>query len=223
MFVINFKNYEEISGSKAVRLAKIAEKISRRYKIKIAIAPPHHLLAEVSKVSIPVLAQHVDNVNVGSTTGFLVPEIIKKSGIIGSLINHSEHRISQMEIADLIARLKKLGMISIVCVKNVSEARKYAKFDPDYVAIEPPELIGTGRAVSKETPEVITKSAKAIAQAGNTAKLLCGAGIISGEDVTKAIQLGARGILVASGIIKAKNWNKIIKEFAIAISKSQKG
>ncbi len=223
MFIINFKNYEEISGSSAAKLAKIVEKISKKYKIKIAVAPPQHLLSEISKYSIPVLAQHLDAANVGNTTGFMVPEIVKKSKVSGSLINHSEHRIPENEITELVSKLKKLGMISVVCVKDENEAKKYAKLNPDYIAIEPPELIGTGKAVSKEKPEVITKSVIAVKEAKNSTKLLCGAGIVSGEDVAKAIQLGAKGILVASGIVKAKNWNDIIEEFALAISKNQKG
>ena len=223
MFIINFKNYEEISGVKALKLAKIAEKISKKYRIKIAVAPPHHLLADLTKCNMPVLAQHLDIENVGSTTGFMIPEIVKKSLVKGSLINHSEHRIPGKQIRELVSRLKKLGMISVVCVKDASEARKYAKLNPDYIAIEPPELIGTGKAVSKEKPEAITRSVSAVKQAKNSTKLLCGAGIVSGEDVAKAMQLGAKGILVASGIIKAKNWTHIIEEFARAISKNQKG
>ncbi|MBT4299197.1 MAG: triose-phosphate isomerase, partial [Nitrosopumilus sp.] len=31
------------------------------------------------------------------------------------------------------------------------------------------------------------------------------------------VELGSKGILVASGIIKSKNWNKIISEFAKAL------
>ena len=223
MFIINFKNYEEISGVKALKLAKIAEKISKKYRIKIAVAPPHHLLADLTKCNMPVLAQHLDIENVGSTTGFMIPEIVKKSLVKGSLINHSEHRIPGKQIRELVSRLKKLGMISVVCVKDASEARKYAKLNPNYIAIEPPELIGTGKAVSKEKPEAITRSVSAVKQAKNSTKLLCGAGIVSGEDVAKAMQLGAKGILVASGIIKAKNWTHIIEEFARAISKNQKG
>ncbi len=223
MFIINFKNYDEISGLKAAKLAKIAKKISKKYKIRIAIAPPQHALSEIAKYSIPVLAQHLDSANVGSTTGFVVPEIIKKSKIQGSLINHSERRIPEKEIKSLVLRLKKLKMISVVCVKNVNEVKKYAKLNPTYIAIEPPELIGTGKAVSKERPQVITKSVIAVKQARNSTKLLCGAGIVSGKDVSKAMQLGANGILVASGIVKARNWNAIIEEFALAISKNQEG
>jgi len=223
LFIINFKNYKEISGAKALKLAKIAEKISKKYRIKIAVAPPHHLLSEITKCNIPVLAQHLDTENVGSTTGFMIPEIVKKSLVKGALINHSEHRIPGKQIRELVSRLKKLGMISVVCVKDVSETRKYAKLNPDYIAIEPPELIGTGKAVSKERPEVITRSSSAVMEAKNSTKLLCGAGIVSGEDVAKAMQLGAKGILVASGIVKAKNWTHVIEEFARAISKNQKG
>jgi triosephosphate isomerase len=99
----------------------------------------------------------------------------------------------------------------------VSEAKKYAKLNPDYIAIEPPELIGSGKAISNERPELITKSIDAVNSANNKTKLLCGAGIVSGQDVAKAIELGSKGILVASGIIKAKNWTKIIEEFSKAM------
>ena len=121
MFVINCKNYEEISGDKIIQFIKTAEKISKKYKIKIAIAPPQHLVGLVSKSNIPILAQHVDVSKVGSTTGFIVPELLKKSKVAGSLINHSEHRISPKEISLLVPKLRELKMISILCVKDVSK------------------------------------------------------------------------------------------------------
>ncbi len=214
MFVINCKNYEEIAGEKIIKFVKTAEKVSKKYKVKIAISPPQHLIGLVANSSIPILAQHIDNYKVGSTTGFVIPELLKKSKVKGSLINHSEHRISSNEIQKLVLKLKQLKMISVVCVKDVVEVKKYAKLNPDYIAIEPPELIGSGKAVSKEKPELIEKAAEAVKSARNKTKLLCGAGIVSGEDVAKAIELGSKGILVASGIIKAKDWNNIMSEFA---------
>lgn len=217
MFIINCKNYDEVSGEKITKLIKTAQKVSRKYGIKIAIAPPQHLLSKVASSSIPILAQHVDDAKIGSTTGFVIPELLKKSKVKGSLINHSEHRITSKEIEQLVKRLKNLRMISVLCVKNVGEATKYAKLNPNYIAIEPPELIGSGKAVSKEQPELITRAAIAVKSAKNQTKLLCGAGIVSGEDVKQAMILGSKGILVASGIIKAKNWEKIIEEFAKAM------
>ena len=214
MFIINCKNYEEIAGEKIIKLAKIAEKISKKYKIKIAIAPPHHLIPLITKFGIIVLAQHLDDKKVGSTTGFMIPEIIKKSKIDGSIINHSEHRITESEIKNLVKRLKKLKLKTVVCVKNVSEAKKYAKINPTFIAIEPPELIGTGRAISTEKPQLITNSINAVQSAKNSTKLLCGAGIVSAEDVSRAVKLGSKGILVASGVIKAKNWERILSDFS---------
>ena len=214
MFVINCKNYEEIAGDKIIKFVKTAEKVSKKYKVKIAISPPQHLVGLVANSSIPIFAQHIDDSKIGSTTGFIIPELLKKSKVKGSLINHSEHRIPSKEIEKLILKLKELKMISILCVKDVAEVKKYVKLNPDYIAIEPPELIGSGKAVSKEKPDLISNAAKAVLNAKNSTKLLCGAGIVSGEDVVKAIELGSKGILVASGIIKSKNWNSTMSEFA---------
>lgn len=219
MFIINCKNYEEISGDKILKFVKIAEKASKKFKVKIAIAPPQHLIGLVSNSKIPILAQHIDNSKVGSTTGYVIPELLKKSKVNGSLINHSEHRISNEDISKIVTKLRDLKMISVVCVKDVAEVKKYSKLNPDYIAIEPPELIGSGKAVSNEKPEIIIKAADAVKSAKNSTKLLCGAGIVSGQDVSKALELGAKGILVASGIIKAKNWTKIIEEFSNAMKK----
>jgi len=217
MFIINCKNYEEISGDKIRKFIKIAEQVSKKYKVKIAISPPQHLIGLVANSSIPILAQHIDDSKIGSTTGYIIPELLKKSKVKGSLINHSEHRISSKEIEKLVLKLKELKMISIVCVKDVAEVKKYLKINPDFIAIEPPELIGSGKAISTEKPDLIQKAARIVNDSKNKTKLLCGAGIVSGEDVAKSIELGSKGILVASGIIKAKNWNKIISEFAKAL------
>jgi len=217
MFIINCKNYDEISGEKIITLAKISQRISKKYKIPIAIAPPHHLISLITKFNVIVLAQHLDDKKVGSTTGFMIPEIVKRSKINGSLINHSEHRISEKEIRNLIKRLKRLKLKTVLCVKNVNESKKYAKLNPTFIAIEPPELIGTGRAISTERPQLITKAVDGVKSAKNSTKLLCGAGIVSGKDVARAKELGSKGILVASGIVKAKNWEKIIEEFSRAL------
>jgi len=222
LFIINFKNYEEISGSNTIKLSRAASKIAKKHKIKIAVCPPQHLLSEVAKLPVTVFAQHLDTSKTGSTTGYVIPELVKKSKILGTLLNHSEHRIPSSEIEELVSRLKTLGMISIVCVKDVNEAEKYSKLNPDYIAIEPPELIGTGRAVSKERPEIITNSVNAVKKAKNSTQVLCGAGIVSGDDVSRALELGARGILVARGIVKADNWQKSIEEFALAFKKNRK-
>ena len=217
MFIINCKNYNEISGEKIIRLAKISQRISKKYKIPIAIAPPHHLIPLIVNFNVIILAQHLDDKKVGGTTGYMIPEIVKKSKINGALINHSEHRISEKEIKNLIKRLKRLRLQTVLCVKNVNELKKYLKLNPTFIAIEPPELIGTGKAISTESPQLITNAVDTVKSVKNSTKLLCGAGFVSGKDVARAKELGSKGILVASGIEKAKNWGKVIDEFSSAL------
>jgi triosephosphate isomerase len=210
--IINFKNYEEVSADKAIKLAESARQVAEKLKIEIVVAPPQPVLALIAKnIQIPVICQHVDNAKMGPSTGFVVPEIAKSYGAVGSLINHSEHRIEMSSIASLVERMRKLGMASIVCAQEPHEVVEISTLQPDFIAIEPPELIGSGRAVSKENPAIITKS---IQGAGSLSAVICGAGITDKGDVTKAMELGSQGILVASGIVKANSWEKKITELA---------
>ena len=210
--IINFKNYEEVSGDRAIKLARAAQAVAKKLKVEIVLAPPQAALALVAKnVKMPVVCQHVDGEKMGSSTGYFLPEIAKSYGAVGSLINHSEHRIEMKQIASLVERLRSLRMTSIVCAREPWEVMEISVFQPDFIAIEPPELIGSGRAVSKENPAIITKSIEA---AGSRSKVICGAGITGKGDVAKAMELGSRGILVASGIIKAGSWAGKIAELA---------
>jgi len=215
IMIINFKNYLEASGEGAIRLAKVAESVAKELDVEIVVAPPILDLSIVAKsVSIPVFAQHVDLAKPGSTTGSIVPEIIKACGGAGTLLNHSEKRVPIKVIKELIPKLKDLGLYSVVCAKTPREVKDRAMLLPDYVAVEPPELIGTGRAVSKVKPEVILRSKEAVKEVSDSVKLICGAGITSGEDVAIALKLGSVGILVASSIVKSDSWELKIRELA---------
>jgi triosephosphate isomerase len=215
-FIINFKNYLEIGGEKSVRLSKVSEQVSNSMGVDIMVAPPQSSLSQVcATVKTPVISQHVDFSKPGSTTGFVVPELIKSYGAAGSLINHSEHRIDSIDtIRELVSVLRNLQMISIVCVRTPEEAGIVANLDPDFIAIEPPELIGSGKAVSKENPSIVTRSISAVADKSVNSQVICGAGIVDKADVESALRLGAKGILVASGIIKADSWYDKIHELA---------
>lgn len=210
--IINFKNYAEVSGEKTIKLAKAAQTVAKKLKVEIVLAPPQPMLALVARsVKMPVICQHVDSEKMGSSTGYFLPEVAKSFGATGSLINHSEHRIEMKQISSLVERLRSLRMTSIVCAREPWEVMEISVFQPDFIAIEPPELIGSGRAVSKENPQIITKSIEA---AGSRSKVICGAGITGSGDVAKAMELGSHGILVASGIIKASSWASKIVELA---------
>ncbi len=206
-----------MAGEGSVKLAKAAQQVSNSLngRVQIVACPPQPALSLVREnVHIPVFSQHVDDAREGSTTGFFIPEMAKSFGAQGSLINHSEHRVNFNAIQSLVGILRKLEMVSVVCARSASEVSDIAQFSPDYIAIEPPELIGSGKAVSKENPSIITNSIEAAAKVSHEVEVICGAGITDAADVRSALKLGAKGILVASGVIKAPSWVDKIAELA---------
>lgn len=181
------------------------------------LAPPQpSLSAVIQNVKLPVICQHVDDSQVGSTTGFFVPEIAKSYGAVGSLINHSEHRLNNKNIRNIIERLHQLNMFSVVCAQTAQEVAELADLSPNFIAVEPPELIGSGKAVSKVNPLIIIDSLQALAKNSMSTKMICGAGITDKSDVISALELGAEGILVASSVVKAKSWSEKLYDLASA-------
>ncbi len=228
ILIINYKNYAEIQGERCLALARQIEDVARELCLEnnIAIAPPTPALALVSACvdKITVIAQHVDDANEGNTTGYVTAEMLRSFNIRGSLVNHSEHRLDFNTIKSILNRLRSLNMLSIVCANTPEEVKTLALLNPDYIAIEPPELIGTGNAVSKSKPEVIVKAVEALnatVSSNNNysinTRVICGAGIVDASDVTTAFKLGSKGVLVASGVVKAKDWRTKIYELANAL------
>jgi triosephosphate isomerase len=218
VFIINFKNYSEILGEGALRLARTAEAVSETIDVELILAPPvPRLSAVASAVRLPVFGQSVGNQQEGKSTGAIIPEALKASGCAGSLINHSESRVPPGTIRDVIPRMKGLGLSSCVCGEDAKEIVILAGLAPEYLAVEPPELIGSGIAVSKARPELIRESVSSVKGAGYAGRLLCGAGIVTGEDARAAVKLGMDGILVASSVVRSKDWESKIAELAGAL------
>ncbi len=222
VLILNFKNYPETLGAKAVALARMAERVSTVVDPEVIVAPPSSMIGVVaSAVKIPVFSQKVEVGKVGQSTGALIPESVKAAGAAGSILNHSEARASQAELSELVPRLRSLGLEVCLCARTVREVRKIAPLSPNYLAVEPPELIGTGVPVSKARPELIENGVRAAKSVGYRGRILCGAGISSGDDVSRAVELGADGVLVASGVVKARNWMGKISELALALHPSR--
>ncbi len=215
MIIINFKTYLEATGKKAVELAKQAEKASKETGTYIAVAPQFvDIKAVAEAVELPVFAQHIDPIKPGSNTGHVLAEAVQQAGAVGTLINHSERQMKLADIDAVIKIAKEHGLISCVCTSNPPISAAVAYLTPDIISIEPPELIGTGVAVSTEQPEAVTNTIKLVRKVNNEAVILCGAGISHGEDIKVALKLGTQGVLVASAIVKAKDPYTIIREFA---------
>ncbi|MEM5790796.1 MAG: triose-phosphate isomerase [Candidatus Aenigmatarchaeota archaeon] len=218
LILVNFKCYMEATGKNALKLAKICEKVAKKYGINISVAPQFTDLYQISKkIEIPVFAQHVDAIEYGAFTGHVSPLALKELGIKGSLINHSEKKLSLKEIKDCIEIMKKHKLISVVCADSLMRGKEIARFFPDFIAYEDPFLIGTGQAISKVKPDSVKNFVESIKKINPRVKVLCGAGITIGEDVKKALELGTKGVLVASGVVKAKNPRKVLEDFARSI------
>lgn len=215
--IVNFKTYLESTGQKAVELAKNAEKVHQETGISIVVAPQTADIAKIAQaVTIPVFAQHIDSIKPGNSTGHVLAETVIEAGAMGTLINHSEKQLKLSEIDALIALTKEKGLISCVCANNPSVSAAISAMHPDIVSIEPPELIGTGVAVSKAKPEVVTNTVKLVRNIDREVTILCGAGISTSQDVEVSLRLGTQGVLVASGIVKAKNPYTVLRAFADA-------
>ncbi|MEM3522313.1 MAG: triose-phosphate isomerase [Candidatus Bathyarchaeia archaeon] len=206
IIIINFKCYKEATGKSALSLAKIAEKISKKTGVCIAVAPQFTDIKTIAnEVRIPVLAQHIDPIEPGAFTGHISLYALKEAGAIGSLINHSEKRIKLSEIDEILSLMKNNEMVSVLCTNTAQVSAACAVLEPEIIAIEPPELIGTGIAVSKAKPEIIQNTVSLIRKVNSKVLILCGAGITKGDDVKAALDLGSQGVLVASGVVKSKN------------------
>jgi triosephosphate isomerase len=206
IIILNYKTYIEATGKNAIQLSKYVEQASNETGIKMAIAPQAvDLYPIINEVSIPVLSQHIDPITPGGHTGSTLPEAIKETNVTGTLINHSEQRMTLADIEKVVEITKDMNLTSVLCTNNVKTSAASASFNPDYIAIEPPELIGTGIPVSKANPEIVENTVTEIHKINDTIPVLCGAGISTGEDLKQALELGAEGVLLASGIIKAKD------------------
>ncbi len=206
VIVVNFKTYPQATGEQAERLARICEQVAERRGADIRVAVQTADIYRVSKaVSLPVYAEHVDPIDPGRNTGFLLPEDAKAEGAVGTLLNHSEHRLAPDVLAAAAREARDAGLKVIVCAATPEEGAGYAALEPEFVAVEPPELIAGEVSVAEAEPGIIRKAVELV-----TAPLLVGAGIHTAEDVRVALELGARGVLLASGVTKAEDPEKAL-------------
>jgi triosephosphate isomerase len=204
--ILNFKTYLESSGEKALELSKALESVSYESGITMVAAPQTTDIFRINdETNIPIFAQHIDPVSPGGNTGSNLMEALIESGINGTLLNHSEQRMRLADIAEVIQRTKEQKITSVVCTNNIETSAAAATLNPEFVAVEPPELIGSGIPVSQAEPEIVEGTVNKVKEINKKIKVLCGAGIATGDDMKAAMDLGASGVLLASGIILSKN------------------
>ena len=204
--VVNFKVYAEAEGPRALTLAKTCQKVSKESGVQIAVCPPMIGLALIARsMDIPVYSQNVDPLKPGSGTGFVTPSMLHSTDVKGTLVNHSEHRQPLESVGTCIEMCKYQSLDVCACAESAEEAGKIAGFAPQMIAVEPPELIGGDISVTTANPRIVSDTVDAVHSVNPDVAVLCGAGVKTGEDVRAALDLGARGVLLASGVVKSRD------------------
>ncbi len=211
--LINYKVYPQATGARAIALTKAIAQAADGRDALVAVAPQAADLHRVAQsTALPVYAQHVDPNPAGNGTGATLVEAVQEAGAVGSILNHAERRVNLADLDASIHRLKHAGMMRVVCTDNVCTTRAAATLRPEFVAIEPPELIGGDISVTSANPDIVRDAVKAVHEVAPSVRVLCGAGVKSGEDLRVALQLGAAGVLLASGVVKASDPGAAMRE-----------
>jgi len=215
MFVlVNLKAYP----CDPVAVAEAAHEVAESTGVRIAIAPQAAHLSAVANTGVETWAQHVSPVEHGSHTGSTLAEAAADAGAAGTLLNHSENRRKLADIDGSLEAAERADLETIVCANNPDQIAAAAALGPDAVAVEPPELIGTGTPVSKADPDVVEDAVAAAASVDPAVDVLCGAGISTGEDVLAADELGTDGVLLASGVAKAEDPRAALEDLVEPLS-----
>ncbi|HSB47338.1 MAG TPA: triose-phosphate isomerase [Candidatus Bilamarchaeum sp.] len=215
MIVLNLKTYPE-SIEKALLFTDIARDIVEETGIRVVVCPPMLFLREAAERFGDIFSQHADAEPAGAHTGSVPAELIKAAKAKGSLVNHSERKVAPERIKQVIEQLHRNNLDSLVCAATSAEAVNIAHSSPTYIAVEPPELIGSGVSVSTAKPEIVINSVKAVMEVNHKVTVLCGAGVSTKEDVKKALELGAQGVLLASAFVKAPDPKAFLSDLASA-------
>ena len=218
ILAVNMKAYDSAFGDRALGIARSAREISSTLsRVRIIIVAPLINASKLASVYEHVYAQHADPLGFGAYTGFTPVAAVKAEGIRGVMVNHSEHKVTYRDVQRVVEAARSEGLEALVCADTPQEASAMAYLGPNMIAIEPPELIGTGIPVSKAKPEVVISGVKAVKLVEPSIKVLAGAGISDPSDAVKALELGSEGILVASAIMKKGDPPKEMQRFALAM------
>lgn len=210
LIAINFKNYS--TNLKLIKRARLVEKYLPRAIITV---PPTDIFELTAETRLKVFAEHVDWQEKGRATGFIIPEEVREDGALGSLLNHSEHRLSFDVIKKTLRRANETKLRIILCAGSVAEAKKFIPLKPWAIAYEDPKLVASGKSITSYREDEVKKFAASLK--GKKITPICGAGIHSASDVVAAKKLGCKGVLISSAI--AVSPEKKAEELLVEIAK----
>jgi len=212
MIVVNFKTYASASAEAAEALLAAMEVHADGPATLVAVASAFDLTTLAGQATnVEVWSQHLDPVGQGGFTGWLEPQTALHRGAKGSIINHAEHKVELDHVRSLLKMLPE-GFPVCACAADVEEAKALAALNPTYIAVEPPELIGGDISVTTADPSIVSDTVAAVKAVNPDVRVLCGAGVKNGQDVAKALELGAEGVLLASGVTKASDVHAVLAD-----------
>ena len=217
MIVVNFKTYASASGEAAASLLEAMQAHANGPATMVATVSAFDLGALGSNNGdVHVWAQHLDPVGLGGYTGWLEPQTAIARGASGTLINHAEHKVDLGHVERLLAMLPDEFPVC-ACAADVDEAKALAALNPTFIAVEPPELIGGDISVTTADPSIVSETVAAVKAVNPNVRVLCGAGVKNGQDVAKALELGAEGVLLASGVTKASDVHAVLADLVSSL------
>ena len=216
LVVVNLKTYETAHGAAAEDLARAIASVETDARVVVVVSAFDLAAVVAAAPDLEVWCQHLDPVGFGSFTGWLHPSTAVERGASGTLINHAEHKVSIEHVAMLLDSVPE-DFTVCACAADIEEARALTALQPDFVAVEPPELIGGDISVTTADPSIVSGTAAAVREISDEVGILCGAGVKNGADVAAAIELGTEGVLLASGVTKADDPTAVMTELVSSL------
>lgn len=219
-FVVNPKSF--LDRETLLEMARHANDMAKEYKIDVFFTASFTELADIARdcPNIIVTAQHVDDIEPGDAMGKTSLDALEQVGVKAVVLNHADHPLSTAALTRTIQRAKEKGIETIVCADSVLEAKAIAMLQPDIVLAEPTELIGTDQISDRD---YVTSTIQAIKAVNEHVLVEQGAGIRSEKDVKELMVLGADGVGVTSGIVKANNPLEMMEKMIQTVSTFKKG
>lgn len=215
-FEIGPKAY--LYGQAALDLALEAERLCEEFDVDIIYTPQCadiRMIAGATK-RLLVFAQHMDPLRIGKGIGSVLPEAIKEAGARGVLLNHSERKMTLGDLRMAISRADEVGLATLVCADDLAEAVAIAQFRPNIILAEPPGLIES-EAGEPQTRDHVGAINAAVKSVDPRILVLHGAGIRDARDVEGIIRQGAEATGCTSGIIKARDPARAMREMIEAL------
>jgi len=214
MIILSLKTYKEATGENAIKLLSCVKKIIEETGVEIIPAvQPTDIYRVKKELGIEVWAQHIDPIEPGKNFGWLSPYALKEAGATGVVINHSEHKTTDENVKKILDKAKQYGLRNVVIGFNPEMVIKYDSWEPDFISYEREDMIGTGVSMLTQEEENIKKLVGVLKH-----PLIIGAGISTGEDTKQAVRLGAKGAILASGFVLAKDPEGKLRELAMGFS-----